>query len=300
MHRFFLAGDPGDTGEATVQQGVQYPAGGGEAAAVGEPALAPGQVAVLVGSDAQHIARVLRLRPGDRIVLCDGRGFDYAAELVSVDPARVAARVLSSAPSRGEPPLFLILVQGIPKGDKMDLVVQKAVEVGVSRIIPVLAARTVVAWDAAKAEARRRRWQRIAYEAAKQAQRGRVPTVAPVTSLSDLLASAAPGAGGDLGQIIVPWEAARDAGLRDVLRGVPPPGPVTVIIGPEGGLEAGEVALAQARGAHTVTLGPRVLRTETAGLVAASVILYEWGDLGGSERDAGDGAGTALHRVPAD
>lgn len=245
--------------------------------------LPPGSVVELTGSDAEHGARVLRLRPGDRVLLCDGQGWDYEAALLDVAPVRVRARVLAARPSRGEPPVFLTLVQGIPKGDKMDLVVQKAVEVGVSRIIPVFTARTVVAWEAAKAEGRRRRWQRIAYEAAKQAQRGRVPVVEPPVSLNALL-KGGPGADdgphGDLGLIILPWEEAGETGLREVLR-QRRPGAVTVIIGPEGGLERAEVALAEARGASTVTLGPRVLRTETAGLVAASLILYEWGDLGG-------------------
>ncbi|HEY8418804.1 MAG TPA: 16S rRNA (uracil(1498)-N(3))-methyltransferase [Limnochordales bacterium] len=275
MHRFFL--DPDLTGG----DGPPSRPAGGQAAlagARGVPSLSPGQHVALGETDAQHVARVLRLRPGDRITLCDGRGFDYEAELAHVGGGQVTARVLSCAPSRGEPPLHLSLVQGIPKGDKMDLVVQKAVEVGVSRIVPVFTARTVVEWDAAKAQDRRRRWQRIAYEAAKQSHRGKVPVVAPVTTLERFLDDY--DAGSDWGHLIVPWEEARDVGLRRVLRALAP-GPATVVIGPEGGLEPAEVALAEARGGHTVTLGPRLLRTETAGAVAASIILYEWGDLGG-------------------
>lgn len=258
MHRFFLSGE--DSG----QRG---------------PALQPGAVVEITGSDAEHMARVLRCVPGDRVVLCDGNGLDYAAELVAVTTARVSARVLSSAPSRGEPPVFLTLLQGVPKADKMDLIVQKAVEAGVSRIVPVFTARTVVAWDEAKAEARRRRWQRIAYEAAKQAQRGRVPEVTRAVALLDVLGTLGEQAD-QRGHLIVPWEEAGAQGLRAVLRGLKP-GSVTVLIGPEGGLTPAEVSAAEGHGAHIVTLGPRILRTETAGLVAASIILYEWGDLGG-------------------
>lgn len=264
MHRFFL----------DSAAGFPPPAAGDDPSA-----LDPGAVVELTGSDAEHIARVLRLARGDRIVVCDGQGSDYEAELLTVNPARVAARVLSRQPSRGEPPVFLTIVQGIPKGDKMDLVVQKAVEAGASRIVPVFTARTVVVWDEAKSETRWRRWQRIAYEAAKQAHRGRVPQVAPPVSLPAFLAARGEEED-DFGHVIVPWEEARGRGLRAVLRGLSP-GPVTVLIGPEGGLSPEEVAAAEERGAHIVTLGPRILRTETAGLVAATIILYEWGDLGG-------------------
>jgi len=274
MHRFFVGFDPvALDGSPSMPDGTETAPG-----ACGVAPLNPGQLVALGETDAQHAARVLRLRPGDRVILCDGRGFDYEAELVTVAAGQVTARVIARTPSRGEPPLHLSLVQGIPKGDKMDLVVQKAVEVGVSRIVPVFTARTVVEWDAAKAQDRRRRWQRIAYEAAKQAHRGQVPVVAPVTTLERFLNEYHMGS--EWGHLVVPWEEARGVGLRKVLRALAA-GPVTVVIGPEGGLEPGEVALAESRGGQTVTLGPRLLRTETAGAVAASIILYEWGDLGG-------------------
>ncbi|MBO8141411.1 MAG: 16S rRNA (uracil(1498)-N(3))-methyltransferase [Firmicutes bacterium] len=234
----------------------------------------PDTEVLLEDPDARHITRVLRLRPGDRIVLCDGRGFDYDAVVVRTGASSVIARVGAHRPSPGEAPLFVTLVQGVPKADKMDLIVQKAVEVGVGRIIPAFTERTVVRWDAGKADARRRRWQRIAAEAAKQSGRGRVPEVAAAVPLREIWRRP------DLGTVIVPWEEARGAGLRRALAGVPR-GPVTLVIGPEGGLSRQEVDDAVGRGAFPVTLGPRVLRTETAGLVAAAIVLYEWGDLGG-------------------
>lgn len=255
MHRFFVTDDP-----------------------AGVPELAAGDAVDLLETDAQHVARVLRLRAGERIVLCDGRGSDYEAVLVAVHPSRTVAHVVQRRPSRGEPPLTVTLLQGVPKGEKMDLIVQKAVEVGVGRIVPVFTSRTVVEWDAAKAQARRRRWQRIAYEAAKQCGRGRVPVVECPVSWEELWRTEHE----SLGRVLLPWEEETSVGLRAVARALSP-GPVAIAIGPEGGFDPAEVEMARARGAQPVTLGPRVLRTETAGLVAASILLYEWGDLGGPE-----------------
>lgn len=242
--------------------------------------LATGTNVVLSPHDAAHAARVLRLSEGDRVILCDGRGHEYEAILERVSPRQTTARIHSYRVSTAEPSVFVTLMQGIAKGGKMDLIIQKAVEVGVSRIIPVITERAVVRLDEAKAEARIERWQRIAYEAAKQAGRAIVPTVEPVVSWLNVWTR------DDLGFVIVPWEGEREHGLlKTVQQLIPGAAPdekpaATIVIGPEGGLTSDEIALARKHGAHAVTLGPRILRTETAGLVAAALVLGALGDLG--------------------
>lgn len=254
--------------------------------------VAAGNVVGLSRDDAAHIARVLRLTPGDAVVLLDGRAYEYEATLTEVSPRSVRARLGPSRPVRGEPALSLTLVQGVPKGTKMDLIVQKATEVGVSRVVPVFTERTVVRLDEGRAASRRDRWQRIAYEAAKQAGRGRVPEVEAPMPLSSLWAR------DDLGLLIVPWEDAEGTGLRQLLveeggftpsrkrtagRGgsAPDASPrrATIVIGPEGGLSRDEVEAAKRSGGRVVTLGPRVLRTETAAIVAAAVTMFAAGEM---------------------
>lgn len=276
MHRFFTA------------QAAAAAMDGREAASSFQPPgaepLAPGTLVSLPEADAAHAARVLRLAAGDAVIVCDGRGFEYEGELASVTPRQATARIKSGRPSAAEPSVQLVLAQSVGKGDKMDLVVQKAVEIGVSRIIPLITARTVVRLDEAKAEARVRRWRRIAYEAAKQSGRARVPLVADVHGWDRLFGR------DDLGLVLVPWEGERSRGLLETVRaeaaapsgeaGSSLPLRVTVVIGPEGGLTAEETALARRHGAYPVTLGPRILRTETAGLVAAALVLGALGELG--------------------
>lgn len=241
----------------------------------------PGTVVSLSAEDSAHAARVLRLTPGNVIIICDGRGYEYEARLEQVSSRAVTARVTSARPSTAEPNTHLTLIQGVAKGAKMDLIVQKAVEVGVSRIIPVTTERTVVRLEPAKAAARVERWQRIAYEAAKQSGRAAIPVVETVRSWADLWSD------DEWDLVLVPWEeettlavgtavrealARRDA-VTSSLR-------IAIAIGPEGGFTVDEVALAGRQGARAVTLGPRILRTETAGLVAATLVLAAAGDLG--------------------
>lgn len=259
-------------------------------------------------ADAVHAARVLRLRAGQFVLVSDGDGFDYEAELLQVSPNAVQVRIVSVAPSPAEPRAFLTLVQGVAKGSKMDFIIQKAVEIGVSRIIPVVTERTVVRLDRAKAAARVERWQRIAEEAAKQAGRGRVPVVEEVVHWSDVWQW------DDLGTVLVPWEEAAGRGLMDALQHRPqtsdgvgseqrsltvtdagseqrvvtaPTATDTggrrafaVVIGPEGGLSPAEVDLAKSYGALPVTLGPRILRTETAAIVSVALVLAACGEMG--------------------
>lgn len=241
------------------------------------PAQIKNKVITITGSDVNHIARVLRLKIGDQIMVSDGTGREYLASLTRIGDQKVESVVTESLISDHEPPLDVYLLQGIPKGDKMDLIIQKCTEIGVRKIIPIDMERTIVRLTGEKAEKRKIRWQRVAEEAAKQCQRSIVPEVAPICDLSQAIRELPGGT-----MILMPWEVEKDAGLKDFLRHNSSfSGSVALIIGPEGGISRDEVILAEEHGAKRVSLGPRILRTETAGMVALSIILYELGDLGG-------------------
>ncbi|MEL7567950.1 MAG: 16S rRNA (uracil(1498)-N(3))-methyltransferase [Dehalobacterium sp.] len=234
-------------------------------------------VITITGSDVNHIGRVLRLKAGDQIMVADGTGREYLAELTEIDEQKVEAAIKESLASANEPPLDVYLLQGLPKGEKMELIIQKCTEIGIRKIIPVNMERTVIRLTGEKAEKRRERWQRIAAEAAKQCQRSMVPEVAPICNLTQAIKQLPEPA-----MLIMPWEEAKDLGLKDFFRNnIPFSGPIALIIGPEGGISRDEALFAEEHGAVKVSLGPRILRTETAGLVALSIILYELGDLGG-------------------
>ncbi|HUW63338.1 MAG TPA: 16S rRNA (uracil(1498)-N(3))-methyltransferase [Spirochaetia bacterium] len=236
-----------------------------------------GGTAVVTGPDAFHIIKVLRLFPGAQITLADGSGRIYAAQIAGLSRDAVDCRLLGPA-GREEMPLKTTLVQGIPKGDKMDLVVQKAVEIGVSRIVPLLSLRTVAR---PQGEQKLLRWRRIALEAAKQSRRGVVPEVDHPRTMEEVLDLLKPD-----GVALVPWEQESGEGLGEVLAGEPP-GEVFILIGPEGGFAAAEVALAQSRGVRPVSLGRRILRSETAGIVTLALVLFKWGDLGWATKESG-------------
>lgn len=271
MHRFFVFipdAAEGQTGSfAAVQQ---------------SPPLPEGVLVSLSEADSAHAARVLRLSVGDTVIVCDGLGYEYEAELESVSAREVTVRILNRRLSDAEPAVHVTLAQGIAKGDKMDFVVQKAVEVGISRIIPLITERTVVRLEGQKAAAKVERWRRIAYEAAKQSGRARIPAVDAVHSWDQLWRR------DDLGIVIIPWEGEKARRLLETVSTVasasqgkrPMPAQITIVIGPEGGFAAHEIVQARQNGARVVTLGPRILRTETAGLVTAALVLGALGELG--------------------
>lgn len=230
---------------------------------------------VISGDDAHHITRVLRLNVDDRIECVDPEGCVYLVRIKKTGPEVVGA-VDERLPVHQESPLVITLWQGLAKGDKMDLVIQKAVELGAAEIVPFTSRYTVVKLEEKKAKTRRERWQRIALEAAKQCGRTRVPEVSRLHSFAELAANVQQRQSeGEL--VVLAYEAERDQGLKD-LQGKP--ARVSVIVGPEGGFSPEEAETLQSAGAQAVTLGPRILRTETAGLVLLSIIGYKWGDLG--------------------
>ncbi len=228
-----------------------------------------GAMVTVTGPDVNHIRNVLRMKPGQEILVGNGTDADYRCRIESVESDRVTARILSRAEST-ELPARLYLFQGLPKGDKMELIIQKAVELGAYQVVPVNTRRTVVKLDARKEEARIRRWNAIAESAAKQSGRVLVPEVTPVMEFGEALAYAS---GFDVKMI--PYENAR--GMEETARAVGAVAPgmsVGVLIGPEGGFEETEVEAARGAGFAPVSLGRRILRTETAGLTALSILMY--------------------------
>lgn len=224
----------------------------------------------ITGGDVNHIRNVLRMKPGQRVVVSDGNKRDYWCELKEIGTDRVIGTILGPTQECGELPARVYLFQGLPKSDKMEWIIQKAVELGVYQVIPVVTRRTVVKLDKKKEEARIGRWNSIAQSAAKQSGRSVVPRVGPVMSFKDGLALAE-----GFEVRIIPFEhAAGMDSLRKELQRIGPGMDVGVFIGPEGGFEDEEIALAESMGAAAVSLGKRILRTETAGLMVLSVMGY--------------------------
>ena len=234
--------------------------------------LAAGGRITLPDTAGHHVARVLRLAAGDALTVFDGRGGEYRATLVRVSRAAVEVDVGAHDPVERESALDVELGQGICKGDRMDLVVQKATELGVGAIRPIYCERTVVKLDPARAERRMAHWRAIAVHAAQQSGRTRVPEVAGIEDLGAWLARRA-GAGPAF--VLSPRAGASLADLAPPVSGEL----VRLLVGPEGGLAPREVERAEAAGFAGLRLGPRVLRTETAALVALAALQARWGDL---------------------
>ncbi|MDY0011605.1 MAG: 16S rRNA (uracil(1498)-N(3))-methyltransferase [Rhodocyclaceae bacterium] len=231
------------------------------------PAAPEGEVA-LPREVAHHAERVLRLVVGDELVLFGGDGAEYAARLVSLGREPRAEILARRAPER-ESPLAVTLVQALASGDKMDWVVQKAVELGAVAVAPVAAERSVLKLAGERADKRQAHWRQVAVSACEQCGRNRVPEILPVRTLTACLAEPA---GNALRLMLDP---AAPGGLGDLGR---PTGPVHILIGPEGGWSPAELAAARQAGVRGVRLGPRVLRTETAGLAMLAALQALWGD----------------------
>jgi 16S rRNA (uracil1498-N3)-methyltransferase len=224
--------------------------------------------------ESRHLTRALRLRPGDTVIASDGAGQNYTVRLDSVG-ARATGTVVGVAAGGVESPLAITLVQGVPKGDKMEAIVRAATELGAARVQAAVTARTVVRLAGGAASSRVARWQRVAREAAKQCGRAVVPVVAPPLPLSEALAMA-----GDCELAVCLWEGAAPP-LAAVLADVGHPRSAAVLVGPEGGLEAAEVDAARRAGWRVAGLGPRALRTETAGPAIIAILQARYGDLEG-------------------
>lgn len=229
-------------------------------------------VITVLDSDAHHIKNVLRLRPGEEVSFSvRGReGVEFRCEIGECGEDYVLCPVIFTKENNVELPCRVTLFQGLPKGDKMETVIQKTVELGVASIVPVAMARSVVRLDEKKAAKKTERWQGIAEAAAKQSQRGLIPEVLTPRSFDEAVTMCA---GCDL--ILVPYEKADDMKrTRELIGGIEPGRSVAVFIGPEGGFTDGEIAELKAAGAREITLGRRILRTETAGMTVMSFLVY--------------------------
>lgn len=225
----------------------------------------------ITGPDVNHIKNVLRMGAGEQVLISNGVDKDYLCEVISVTSIEVTAKILSVEEGGCELPSRLYLFQGLPKSDKMELIIQKAVELGVYQIIPVETKRAVVKLDKKKEESKLRRWMAVSESAAKQSKRLIIPEVSKVMSLSEALTFAK-----EFDAIIIPFEhAAGMAKTKEILSAIKPGMRVGIFIGPEGGFEDSEVELAERYGANQITLGKRILRTETAGLAILSVLAFQ-------------------------
>lgn len=227
------------------------------------------------GDDVRHIGRVLRMHSGDKCIVVSSDGHSAIAVINELNNDMIKLTLETMLEEDKEPPIEVVLAQGLPKSDKMDYIVQKAVELGVTQIVPMAAQRSVVQYNSEKKVARVERWQKIAAEAAKQCGRSIIPRVSGIQSLEEILGNFQ-----DNVEIIMLYEGQTKVRLREVLK-ISNADMFVLIIGPEGGLTADEVAFASQRGARIVTMGPRILRTETAAVAALTAVMYECGDLGG-------------------
>jgi 16S rRNA (uracil1498-N3)-methyltransferase len=237
-----------------------------------EAELTPGSMVQLPPDTASHLAKVLRARDGDELILFNGDGREFNGAIEAVRGSRVTASVGDSRLVDRESPLSITLVQCVPRGDRMDFIVQKATELGVARIVPVLSQRSVVRLDAAQAESKAVHWRAVAVSACEQCGRNRLPAIDAARPLLHYLGDSAPGAGTRLvfepEPSMQPEPAAQDPG-----------GAVHIAIGPEGGFAPDELEAFRIAGYARVGLGPRILRTETAAIAAVVWLQARFGDM---------------------
>ena len=235
--------------------------------------IAPSQVSgsriSIADEDVRHIAAVLRMKTGDALLLCDGQGAEYHVTIAEISKTEIKAEIISQR-SREIAAPRITLGQGLPKSDKMDWIVQKATELGVTSIVPLVTERTIV--KIKDEEKRISRWQKICREAAMQSNRPDIPQVGAVVASKDFLRTLNPEPGTLL---LLPWEES-SAPIKDVLKQNPGAQHIIVLIGPEGGFSSNEASMAREKGFHAVSLGPNILRTETAAIAALSMVGYEY------------------------
>ena len=228
---------------------------------------------IINSDDVSHISRVLRLQPGDEITCCDGSGNDYIVSISEITKKEVICRIISKTKAETEPNISVTLIQGIPKASKMDYIIQKTTELGISEIYPCSLSRCV---SKVEGDKKTDRWQKIAQEASKQSGRGIVPTVHNPINLKQAIEVLK---GADIA--FVPYECQEDSFLKPLLTENKDVKTVAYLIGPEGGFDKSEIELLEENNIKIVTLGTRILRTETAGEAVLSMVMYEIGDING-------------------
>jgi len=234
-----------------------------------DPSQIAGAQIVITGDDVRHIRTVLRMGPGDMLALLDGKGMEYGARITESGRDGIVCEMVIQAKHEITGPR-VTLGQGIAKADKMDWIVQKAAELGATTVVPLVTERTIV--KVRDEKQRVGRWQKIAREAAMQSRRLDIPVVGTVMSYDRFLANLVPG---PASLFLMPWEEGTRP-LKDVLRSYPAAADITVLIGPEGGFSLSEAKAAQDRGFQAASLGPHILRTETAAVAVLSMIRYEY------------------------
>ncbi|NWF92564.1 MAG: 16S rRNA (uracil(1498)-N(3))-methyltransferase [Syntrophaceae bacterium] len=240
---------------------------------VPEPRIEKGMLRI-EGGEARHIRRVLRLRAGDEIVVFDGSGKEYEGRIVEEGSSSVVIVIRNTLSSIRESPLETTLAQSLLKGEKMDYVIQKATELGVGEIVPFFSSRSVPLLEKSTRLTRHRRWERIAAEASKQCGRGIVPKISPLQDYPEVFEKISPEP-----LRLIFWEEG-GVRLKEVLEEKRGMKRVFFVVGPEGGFSREEIAYAKERGFIPVTLGGRILRSETASVCCLSILQYEWGDIG--------------------
>lgn len=237
----------------------------------------------IIGGDAHHLIRVMRSEIGDTVICSNGLDREALVSLISIEKELVEATILEELPLLNEAAIEVWIAQSLPKGDKLEMVIQKNTEIGATRFIPFVSERTIVQYEEKKAIKLQERWGKIAKEAAEQAHRNRVPIVELPLSWKQTLKLIP-----QVELALICYEKESGLQLKQLLKqnfeqqaNIPLKGKVLILIGPEGGFTVKEISEAEAAGCHSISLGSRILRTETAAMVALTCILYETGEMGG-------------------
>ncbi|OEH86144.1 hypothetical protein BHU72_11425 [Desulfuribacillus stibiiarsenatis] len=243
-----------------------------------DPSQVQGQSIAIEGDDAKHIAKVLRYQIGDQVICSDNTGNNYICEISRIDAKTIHLRIISSHLPCNEPEIFVTLYQGMTKADKMEWIIQKGTEIGVSAFVPVEMKRSIAKWESDRESKKIDRWRKIAKEAAEQAHRSKIPDVQAPIRFKELLKLST--ADSSTLTLLAYEKSEHNQGLLSLLKEYPEVKKIALIVGPEGGISEEELQEALQCGIQAINLGPRVLRTETAGMVAASGILFFHQELG--------------------
>lgn len=232
----------------------------------------------IIGTDVNHIANVLRLKINDKIQVCnEDNGTNYISKITAINKENIKCEILEKMASKSEANVHINILQGLPKAEKMELIIQKCTELGVKEITPVEMERCVVKLDVKSAIKKQERWQKIAEVAAKQSGRDQIPNINNVTNIKNVCNMLA-----DYDIVLVPYENEKNTTLKEVLAKLSKKDlKIAIVIGPEGGFEENEIKMLEQNNCKIVTLGNRILRTETVAIAMTSIILYELSDFGG-------------------
>ena len=232
---------------------------------------------LITGKELHHLRDVLRLKKGDEVIIFDGKGLEFTGKIEGLGKNEARFIIAKQLHPSKESAFEIILCQGLTKGEKMELIIQKATELGVSRIVPFVAQRVVPKLKNEQIAKKTQRWQHIAIEASKQCGRGIIPAIEAPATLTEVLSRWSMNKENYVK--LIPWEVEKEHTLKDILKGNKPAGCIA-LIGPEGGFSEAEVNQAKEMGFMSVSLGPRILRAETAAISMVTIIQYELGDMG--------------------